>query len=169
MTWRPIVGYEEIYEISNFGVVRSILTGRSMTMQTMNKKGYVMVGLSTGGRKRSFLAHRLVATAFIGPPFIDQMVNHKNAIKDDNTVENLEWVTAAENYRHAQKMGLITPRRGELNGRAKLSLHLVREIRASVGISQRKLACKYSVSRTLIQRIQQGKLWPEDLRVQELI
>lgn len=99
--WRPVKGYEGLYEVSNFGRVKSLKyrkTGKeSILKQDMCVAGYFMVGL---GKKSRKLVHRLVARAFpeiCGEWFDGCQVNHKNEIKTDNRAENLEVCTPKYN------------------------------------------------------------------------
>jgi DNA-binding XRE family transcriptional regulator len=100
--WKPIEGYEGIYEVSDQGRVRNIKLGRLMTAQKVTH-GYLAYNLSKQGRTRSLLAHRLVAIAFIPNPENKEQVNHKDLNKSRNSVDNLEWVTRQENLDHAEK------------------------------------------------------------------
>ena len=102
--WKQVVGYEGLYEISSVGQVRSVLRkvwnpGRKcyrtqysrILKQTLDSHGYKRVTLSKDGNINQFLVHRLVAIAFIPNPYNYSQINHKNEIKDDNSVSNLEW------------------------------------------------------------------------------
>jgi predicted transcriptional regulator YheO len=118
--WKPIQGFEGIYEVSNFGRIKSlsriVIGGKGKMQQvtekilanTTDKKGYLVVRLCDSVNKKSgtFKVHRLVASAFILNKGNKQQVNHINAVKSDNRVENLEWVTPQENIEHSVINGL---------------------------------------------------------------
>lgn len=106
--WRPIKGYEGLYEVSNMGRVKSLHRSKSVIMkQSMNPHGYMFLGLMKDGTRSNKLVHRLVATAFIRNPNNYKAVNHKDGNKKNNTVDNLEWCTSRYNTRHAYHNGLI--------------------------------------------------------------
>lgn len=121
--WKPIVGFEGLYEVSNKGRVRSVTKtivysdGKVKThygkvlRKRFDSKGYPQVLLCHKGKYVSRKVHRLVATAFIPNPTMLPFVNHKDETKDNNCVDNLEWCTAKynSNYGTAQK------RRAETN------------------------------------------------------
>lgn len=98
--WKKIENYQN-YEISNFGNVRKILK------QTFTRDGYKSIGLvDEFGKSKTFRVHRLVAEAFIENENIDRtMINHKNSIRYDNNIDNLEWYTAKENTKHSIESG----------------------------------------------------------------
>lgn len=87
------------YEVSTFGNVRNINTNKTLKQNYM-EKGYKRVALFCNGKRKWLLVHRLVAQTFIDNPENKLEVNHINFIKDDNRVENLEWVTRKENVKH---------------------------------------------------------------------
>lgn len=98
--WRQIPGFEDAYEVSSLGSVRN---SRGRILKSwLQSKGYEQVHLF--GKNVS--VHRLVATAFLGSPNDAEQVNHKDGVKTNNAVGNLEWCTAQENVRHAKVSGL---------------------------------------------------------------
>lgn len=102
--WKPVIGYEGIYEVSNYGNVRNVTSGHVL-LQTNTTTGYRKVELYKNGRK-NLRVHRLVASAFINNTYGKPYINHKNGNKTDNRVENLEWCTQKENVNHAIRTGL---------------------------------------------------------------
>lgn len=81
----------------------------------LNRRGYCLIDINHNGRCQTVQVHRLIAKAFIPNPNNLETVNHKNGIKTDNSVENLEWMSNLDNIRHAWKTGLAKPRYGEEN------------------------------------------------------
>lgn len=118
--WKDIPGYEGSYRASDKGRICSTdrrdtlgrhVRGRVMKAQ-VDEKGYLRIRLH-GDQKRMFRVHQLVALTFIPNPDSKPEINHRNGRKQDNSVENLEWVTTAENFTHARETGLLKPRRGK--------------------------------------------------------
>ena len=105
--WKPVIGYYGLYEVSNFGRVKSInynKTGKERLMkQVVNKQGYYQVTLHKNGSMAAKKVHRLVAEAFIPNPNNLPCVNHKNEDKTDNRVENLEWCSIEYNNRYGMR------------------------------------------------------------------
>lgn len=116
--WRPIYGYEGYYEISNTGIIRSIprkiklkkgirKVKACVIKPRINNCGYVEVRLSKYSIVLSTFIHVLLAETFIPNPDKKKEVNHKNGIKSDNNLSNLEWCSHAENMQHAYDTGLL--------------------------------------------------------------
>lgn len=97
--WRPVVGYEGLYGVSNYGEVRK--TDGTPMKGNINSYGYRVVGLTKNGRRKDKKVHQLVALAFLPTIPGKDYVNHKDGDKLNNFVDNLEWVTKGENSRHA--------------------------------------------------------------------
>lgn len=157
------------YEVSNLGRVRRVEGG--VLSGGANWQGYQHVTLSDCGRQKTAVVHRLVAEAFHGPCPEGHECNHKNGVKDDNRVENLEWVTRSENQLHAYRIGLNEPNsgcwssedvRGESHHKAKVTEDDVREIRdryAGGGISQDTLAQEYGVTQAVVSKMIRRDTW----------
>ena len=163
--WVPIVDYEGIYEISNFGGVRSaikrgnVYKGRILKPKIING-GYHVVELRKNKKSHSFLVHRLVLKAFVGVCPDGKQINHKDGNKTNNNLENLEYVTASENVLHAFRIGLIS-HVGEKNGNSKLTKENIYEIRrlAADGCSQASIARRFGVTRGHIHKIVYRNRW----------
>lgn len=102
MMWNDAVGYEGLYAVSSQGEVMSLRDNHIMT-PVPDKDGYLNVCLTKGGKSISLKVHRLVAQAFIKNPLGKPQVNHKDENKANNTVDNLEWVTAKENNNYGTR------------------------------------------------------------------
>lgn len=161
-TWKPIVGYEDAYSVSDQGRVKRTGAAKGGRVGTILKprptrKGYFRVSLCG----RDFAIHRLVLEAFCGPPPDDETQgNHRNGDKSDNTLANLEWATPSENQQHALRTGLRTPARGAANGRAKLTADQAAEIRAARGRERQvDTAARFGISDVRVSQIQRGIGW----------
>ena len=100
--WKDVVGYENLYIISNLGNIKRIKENKiSIPKMYIDKDGYVIVYLYKNRKGIHARMHRLVAQAFISNPKNKPQVNHKNGIKNDNRVENLEWCSVRENIWHS--------------------------------------------------------------------
>ena len=97
--WKPIFGYNGLYEVSDLGRVRSIYSGEWRVMRpAKNPNGYLFVNLKRDGRQKNFYIHRLVAQAFIeNDNIFNTEINHINECKSDNRASNLEWCDRSYN------------------------------------------------------------------------
>lgn len=111
--WRDVSNFEGMYQVSNTGRLRSLdriagskrprLIKGKIIHKNKSKSGYIYLSLSKNNLYYGTNLHRLVAIAFIPNPGNKPQVNHINGIRDDNKVDNLEWVTLSENHLHAYK------------------------------------------------------------------
>lgn len=169
-TWKKIPKFNYQYEVDLNSNIRSVFSviiksnGIKYTRKSkiltpvINPSGYFSGAISLNGKMISYLNHRIAAEIFIPNPLGKLEVNHKNGIKTDNRVENLEWVSHAENIQHAYKIGLLAPKVGSLNGMAKLTEKDVRKIRLHAAMNGRfygrkGLATKYNVSECTIKEV----------------
>lgn len=173
--WLPVVGYEGLYECSNYGNVRSVtrrislsnggsrLRVGSVLKLGFNAKGYRQVDLSKDGTRQKYAVHRIVAFAFISqPPTEKHQVNHIDGNKVNNHISNLEWVTASYNMAHAHATGLFPRQDGIYGSNARLTEEQVLEIRSEYskgGCTQLELAEKHGVQRTTVWHVVNNKTW----------
>lgn len=110
--WKPVVWYEGRYEISNLWRVKTLLLNNNsypnwwIVKSFTNNWWYNRLRLWINNSHKWFTIHRLVSDAFIPNPENKTYINHKNGIKHDNRVDNLEWVTQWENIKHAYRTWL---------------------------------------------------------------
>lgn len=106
MEFRPVVGYEGLYEVSDTGIVRGVKSGKTLKY-AYTYNGYRRVSIYRDAKKKTVMVHRLVAMSFLGlPPSEHYQINHKDGDKTNNTVSNLEWCTPSENVKHSFTIGI---------------------------------------------------------------
>lgn len=169
--WKDIVGYEGLYQVSNYGNVKCVGRGNArMIVQRVGTKkngAYMLLNLNNDGVYKTKKAHRLVAEAFIPNPDNKPTVNHKDGNKQNNKVSNLEWATWSENNFRAFKIGLRVPNvdnvkiRGSKNVWAKISEKDVLKIRElhRCGMRQVDIAKLYPVNSRNINNIVTKRSW----------
>lgn len=158
--WNPIHGYENLYQVSNLGRIKSLLRynrKNDKILKTIsNWSGYQRVTLCKNKKHKIFSVHRLVAISFIYP-YHGETVNHKNGNKKDNHVNNLEWLTSSENMKHAFSVGLN--HYGEKHGKSKITTKIASEIKKNIFLPTKILCKKYKITHSIIYGIRNGKTW----------
>ena len=176
--WKDIEGYEGLYQVSSLGRVKSLKRlitrkygykkreqriNEKLLRFSNNSKGYSQFKINKLGKQKTFRAHTLVARAFIPNHKKHEEINHKNGIKTDNRVENLEWCTRQENIDHAWKKGLVKNiQNGEKINTSKLTEKQVLEIREKYGSKKcnySEIARKYNVWSSTISRVINKETW----------
>lgn len=175
--WRPVRGYEGLYEVSSLGSVRSVNRiqphGVSGFMRTLrgrvikgwvNCKGYKLVAMSKDGMVEKKTVHSIVCDAFYPESLDRECTNHIDGDKLNNRADNIEPSTYSENNRHAYRTGLKPPviTYGEQQGNSKLTNRMVLAARDRYFIKGERfvdLANEYGVSDTTISRAILGISW----------
>ncbi|MEX0596564.1 MAG: HNH endonuclease [Candidatus Paceibacterota bacterium] len=168
--WKKIPEFN-LYEASDQGFIKTFNwknKGIERIMKpSLDGSGYLRTMLLGDDKKfYTIKVHRIIGITFIDNPENKPQINHKNCIKTDNRVSNLEWVTLSENQIHAYKQNRRSMR-GECNSCATLTDREVFEIRANYefgkkckkGITKKQIAEKYNTSFNVIKRIVQNKTW----------
>jgi hypothetical protein len=171
--WKDIPGFEGIYKISNLGKIISLKHNKNIIIKPINTKSkYNCVNLYLFGKRNTIKIHRLVAGTFIQNPENKPCVNHKNGIKTDNNVDNLEWVSYLENNVHALKTRLRINKSGESHPNSKLNFEKVSEIRSKYEsglFTLLNLANEYGVGFKNISKIVNNKTWKQIDKVEFII
>lgn len=167
--WRPVPGYEGVYEASSLGRIRSLkrlvefpdgrksywIAGRILKQQ-MGTHEHLQVDLSVEGVRRRYDVHYLVCCAFYGPRVAPNECCHNDGIPTNNESSNLRWGTRESNMQDRLTHGVSN--RGSRNGMSKLTeLQATRIKKSASGRAQ--LASEYGVSTACIVDIQTGKRW----------
>lgn len=146
--WRPVKGYEGFYEVSNWARVKSLNyrgTGKEQLLKPYkNKGGYCNVDLSYKGIRARKSIHRLVAESFIPNPEDKSQVDHINKQRDDNRVENLQWLTVVENQRKSWKQGRV---QSENNRQATKNSNQIISIWINEGLNLEFMGSSYDLVR----------------------
>jgi len=178
MNIQPVAGWEDRYGVTKDGRVwaypytrecpptkiRKACTkeyaGHWLVVNT-NSNGYSNVGFYRDGKRRTYKVHRLVALAYL--PLVEgkTIINHKNGIKTDNRVENLEWTTHKENTSHAFKLGLQTVVRGDAHWKSTMTEATISDMRRRYrrGETKASLARAFGVSSGHAGKICDGEVW----------
>lgn len=161
--WKPVVGFEGLYEVSNLGRVRNVRhSSRYPARHVLSPyflRGYPAVRLCGDGRRMARVVHSLVTEAFIGPRPKGNQVNHIDGIKINNAATNLEYVTPSGNKIHALRLGLAPS--GTRHWKARLTPDAVRSIRAlhAQGLKPTPIAQRLRVSVNSVKCVISYRSW----------
>lgn len=155
---KPVVGYEDDYEISDSGEVfrksKSNGTFIGKKLKPVKNKGYKFVVLSVKGNKKTRAVHRMVAEAWIPNPRSLQQVNHLDCNKENNNINNLEWCSQSENAIHAHDNNLWGNNKNARKPVIGISLYDEKIIKyKSVGETEKDGFCKANVSRCALGKM----------------
>lgn len=151
--WKDITGYEGLYQISNYGRVKSLERkvrhnyGKFRTVPEKILKpspdgdGYLYVSLSKEGKKKNPKIHKLVALHFLSNPDNLPQVNHIDENKDNNVVTNLEWCTSLHNLQHSNVISKGNTARAKAIIQKSLTGEIINEF-CSISEARRKLGLK---------------------------
>lgn len=169
--WKDIPDYQGVYQASNLGRIKALerkiirkyrdgfidcfIKKEQIIKPVKTPRGYHHVTLANKNGSKQEKIHRIVAFAFIGKSKME--INHKNGIKTDNRIENLEYCTRSYNISHSFKTGLRFPRDigGEKNPMNKIKKEQKIEILSMLkaGINQKEIANKFSISQSRVSQI----------------
>ena len=156
-SWRAVKGYENLYEVSNMGRIKSLPKHshkKEMILKSkLTKDGYYETTLLKDAKPKYIRTHRIVAEAFIDNPLHKPEVNHIDGNKLNNRVDNLEWCTGSENQIHAYKLGLQKPSGGAILNRKKIRCIELNVIKDSMHEMQRYLFQIGKTNNTRINRL----------------
>jgi len=161
--WRDILGYKGVYQINDLAFVKSLKRPRGKRDKIISscvaQTGYKTVVLFKNSVRKIYLLHRLIAMAFIPNPENKPCINHKDGNKLNNSLDNLEWCTRAENNQHAFRNGLIN-KSGEKCNLSKLKSYQVLEIRKLLKkYKQKDIARKFHIDQSTVSYIKTKRLW----------
>ncbi len=173
--WLPVVGFEEAYQVSDLGRVRSLDRQRAyrcfgyegvrlfpgrLLGQRLDRHGYLVVALSLPGAKlRLRKVHILVLEAFSRPHVSGEQTRHLDGTRDNNRLSNLAWGTATENSDDRNRHGTVP--RGDLSGRSRLrevDIPLIRTMRND-GRTLKDIASRFGVSKGAISHVLARRVW----------
>jgi hypothetical protein len=162
--WKPVVGFEEYYAISNVGNVCRVKSyGKKVhpyqpVKQWPQWDGRLFCVLSGGGKRKTYKIHKMMVDSFLGGTPIGLTVQHKDGVCTRNRLSNFGFLTRIENYRHGIATGLMV--KGEDSPKALLTEEKVREIKLLFGkLGSSAVGRRYWVTPQAIDQIWRGKNW----------
>lgn len=162
--WKPICGFEGLYEVSNQGGVRSVRREGTQggLLRQKSRNGYLAVDLSKGGKKKTVDVHRLVAEAFVENPDSLPQVNHIDEDKHNNNSANLEWCSSKGNLNHGSARARTNKTR-ELARTPFIDLET-----GKVYYSRKDYAKEHGITQGHVSNILYGKKKPTKYRIKLL-
>ena len=176
--WKPMFGYEEYCEASTLGrikVLQRFIKTKDDKIKNMKEKilnlgyysnGYEQFSISINNKRHTGIVHRFIAKTFLINPNNLNTINHKNGIRDDNRVCNLEWCSQSDNMKHSFRKlkRKIKNMSGENNNNSILKeedILKIRKLHNESNYSQRKIAKLYSVQPSCINKIIKKETWKQ--------
>lgn len=153
--WHPVPGLEGRYWASRSGYIMG--KRRTVIRAWKRRDGYLQFSVVSHGKQASLKVHNVIAKTFLGDRPAGHEVNHKDGVRTNNAVENLEYTTRKGNAEHRGVLGRTA--KGSMNGRAKMTEDVVREIRASPNTPASELARRFGVNKSTVQHVKNGKTW----------
>jgi len=165
--WKYLPGWEGMYQVSNYGQIRSMprpgrtqfggrMYGGNVLKAILCSNGYLAVNLTDKGKRKQVMLHRAVLEAFCGMPPVGMEACHNNGLRTDNRLWNLRWDTRKNNHADKKKHG--TWQGGENNPFSKLTEAQAKEAKYS-RLPLKVLARKFNVSFGAISKIRYGDSW----------
>lgn len=149
--WKPVVGYEGYYVVSNCGNVYSLRSNKVLK-PIKTRAGYLRVHLSVNGIWKGLAVHRLVALAFIPNPENKPTVNHINEIKTDNRADNLQWATMREQNIHGTRIERVKAHTDYLNRGIDYAVVASKHDYKNINRKQMRAVLQYSKDGNFIAR-----------------
>lgn len=170
--WKDITGYENIYQVSNYGRFKSLarkssgkinftINERLLKPSVKSDNGYCCITLSKNTVAKKMYAHRVVGKHFVDNPNSYVEINHKKGIKTRNYAWELEWCSHVDNILHGKVNGLIPSWKGENHRNAKLTLIEVGIIKDAIaaGFKQKDIGRYFNVRQSQVSRIHRNQRW----------
>ncbi|MCS6281451.1 MAG: HNH endonuclease [Dolichospermum sp.] len=152
MIWKDIKGFEGYYTVNDSGEIKNMLTGK--ILKQSNSNGYRSVRLTKDKKRSVGSVHRIVASSFLDLCDKKKEVNHRNGLKNDNRIENLEWCNRKENVDHSIKHGLVNYAK-KLDEFKVLAIHTF----FISGKNLTEISKLYGISVSTVHEIVNNKTW----------
>jgi hypothetical protein len=163
--WKPIINYEGLYEISNYGRIKSLkrnTANERIRKSYKNKDGHLQIILCKNGRCEQFYIHRLVLETFIGPCPMGMECCHNDSNGENNFIGNLRWDTRSENIKDSIKHGTWIKTKMSRISRAKLNdwtVRIIKHLLKSGKFTQKEIGKIFNVTGNTICHINTDRTW----------